>query len=477
MEAQPALAIHDLPEPLVEHMLVLAGSKDGRAAAQVCRRWRDLVYAQAALWSGVHLSATWSCGGEEPAPPSQLDVQLRALGRVAPHVRCFRCDSYSYAGQGWPDHDRPTALQLHRFLEALHPGAAREVELCFLQDDAQLSGADVAALQRLQGLARLQLHCGSTARLQPGEVHALGGLAQLTEFDIDCGAAVDAHTRGHLVRSVLQLSRLQRLRLVSGDAGLSPEVAHLTRLAHLRHLTLEDQQVESTARFPRPADFPALESYEFSASGGPKPLISGCTLCVQTCSFSQPTYGRFDGLYLVEPRRLAMVQTALDALPPRRGGPLRTLTIVNGFFEATVQWEWQELAQLHSLSLIGCSGAVDAALAGLLTQAHELSLLALVAVPATTLPQGAYLKSLKIAVLQYVGWPQLPPTLAAATVLECLQVADKPEGLVLSPADVDMLLSLPSLAPGCLTVMADGTPSKLLDRLRAAGVVVTSLRS
>ena len=29
MEAQPALAIHDLPEPLVEHMLVLAGSKDG----------------------------------------------------------------------------------------------------------------------------------------------------------------------------------------------------------------------------------------------------------------------------------------------------------------------------------------------------------------------------------------------------------------------------------------------------------------
>ena len=230
------------------------------------------MYAQAALWSGVHLSATWSCGGEEPAPPSQLDVQLRALGRVAPHVRCFRCDSYSYAGQGWPDHDRPTALQLHRFLEALHPGAAREVELCFLQDDAQLSGADVAALQRLQGLARLQLHCGSTARLQPGEVHALGGLAQLTEFDIDCGAAVDAHTRGHLVRSVLQLSRLQRLRLVSGDAGLSPEVAHLTRLAHLRHLTLEDQQVESTARFPRPADFPALESYEFSASGGPKPV-------------------------------------------------------------------------------------------------------------------------------------------------------------------------------------------------------------
>ena len=114
---------------------------------------------------------------------------------------------------------------------------------------------------------------------------------------------------------------------------------------------------------------------------------------MQTCSFSQPTYGRFDGLYLVEPRRLAMVQTALDALPPRRGGPLRTLTIVNGFFEATVQWEWQELAQLHSLSLIGCSGAVDAALAGLLTQAHELSLLALVAVPATTLPQGAYLKS------------------------------------------------------------------------------------
>ena len=62
-------------------------------------------------------------------------------------------------------------------------------------------------------------------------------------------------------------------------------------------------------------------------------------------------------------------------------------------------------------------------------------------------------------------------------MLECLQVADKPEGLVLSPADVDMLLSLPSLAPGCLTVMADGTPSKLLDRLRAAGVVVTSLRS
>lgn len=271
----------------------------------MCRKWREVFWAEPRLWRSIRLARPISAAmPEEAAGAAQ---QLQVLQRVARHVQVAEVRAMHYGPQppeaaAW--HAAALLLELPEMLgalalrhEAAHhtappclPEVALEVLPRFAAGLTRLELASTrlaarpaaAALARLPHLRHLALNMGAVSgdvlqaaqqlpaltRLEldspPAELperlpQLLGALTQLRELAcMGCGAL----PAGTITAVAEQLRQLQALALAM---PLPPhELRQLARLPQLRRLELCERRIRAdSAELPPPAACAALQSHHF----------------------------------------------------------------------------------------------------------------------------------------------------------------------------------------------------------------------
>ncbi|PRW33096.1 Solute carrier family 35 member F6 [Chlorella sorokiniana] len=477
-------SLDDLPDQLLGHIFALAGLKGLLPSALlVCKRWQAVLYATPALWRRLELEAP-NIPAEAAARWAAWEAALdRLLRRVSGVVAAARLASRSRRDAHW----------VSNTLHQLQPATVTDVSILAYQ--LPPSVAALEPLRRLTQLSSLQLNCEG---VRPAESDPLAGLARLLPALPLRRLQLDA--RGlppGIVSALVQLSSLSELHLVS-RAGRLPDLHHLTALAQLRQLHVEDRGGHHSIQppqLPAPANFEQLEQYSFHSLLGKCLLLGG--LMLEGIRFSCTSNGMGAGLPGAAQGTLNL--TGARVLPPReqsgwqpwlpsavpRSKQLHSFGLLACGFglpgAASSLLGPQQWAQLRELCLQDCCGPtdMDGVVAELLAAAPQLTQLKLVlsgagdpahAIRLHTFPAAIFshpsltkaevlsvfeedwdslhlppLPDPRLEVLHVVGFRRLPPTLAAVTSLTELRLGST-RPFRLGKSGLAALQQLPRLA-------------------------------
>ncbi|PSC72329.1 Small GTP-binding [Micractinium conductrix] len=484
----------DLPDPLLGRILVLLDSQASkRAATLTCKRFRDVIYSEPALWDTVSLQCDayvdsglchYGLGARRRRWLEGKRALLSRVGGLLWRLQlsdraAVECTVPEPSGlrhpesPGGPGSHAPPPRHPWLFSELL-PLAGPQLQSLHLQLGGQSRGegyarrneqyplqplpAEVAAsLPRLfPQLAHLKLRVLSLPACAPGVLRQLPCLSKL-QLDVQ-----EALPEG-VVPALEAATALTSLRLASSQAPLPPVQGLAASMRHLRHLRLHDGgHRQSGLALPPPASFPELQSYHFKGAAHTSLQVGGGTLQECWCGTRGDSAG---SLTLKLPGAPALAPLLAALLPA--GVQLEALHTSGGGLTPKALRRCAALSALHTLGLEGVS---PDGLVALVQQAPQLTRLYCInegcyfgmgSVPAEVvalrqlqdlalsycelrhLPEGPYLTGLQRLSLEDNQFTTLPPALATATALTRLALSGNSE---LRASDAELCQALLPMA-------------------------------
>ena len=225
----------------------------------VCRKWRDVFWAEPSLWRSIRLAQPCRSSAEEEAAGAAQ--QLQVLRRAARHVQAAEISAVHRS----PQPAEAATWHAAELLLLLQPGTLRALALRHVatRSDAPacLPEAALDALPRLAtGLTRLEL-AGSRLAGRPAAA-ALAQLRHLRQLSLHMGAVA-----GELLQAAAQLPALSRLELGSPPAELPARMPELLgALMQLRQLACLGCGVLPAGTVAALAELPLLEEIDLAMS-------------------------------------------------------------------------------------------------------------------------------------------------------------------------------------------------------------------
>ncbi|KAL4428111.1 hypothetical protein ABPG75_002200 [Micractinium tetrahymenae] len=286
-----SLALLDLPDDLLGHILALAGRQEGPAATLACKRFHRCFWGQAALWREVEVAAAASVAALDPASlVAWFQGKQRLLQRVAGMVEDLKVsggtppeeeeEEEEEGEHGWDGSSGAPGVaqwasvgwRVPCLLEALAGGPApaklRRLQLSVW--GLRFSWAEAAALARLTRLEQLALGppdmLGESGRCYLPPSAAATALRQLSGLR-DLALSVEQLPPG-LLPAVLSLAHLTRLVL----APLPASVHRVSELSGLQSLQLHELDSHDEGLALPPPDY--LQRLEGLQIGSPHIQVS-----------------------------------------------------------------------------------------------------------------------------------------------------------------------------------------------------------
>ena len=281
-----------------------------RAATLTCKRFRDVIYSEPALWDTVSLQCDayvdsglchYGLGARRRRWLEGKRALLSRVGGLLWRLQlsdraAVECTVPEPSGlrhpesPGGPGSHAPPPRHPWLFSELL-PLAGPQLQSLHLQLGGQSRGegyarrneqyplqplpAEVAAsLPRLfPQLAHLKLRVLSLPACAPGVLRQLPCLSKL-QLDVQ-----EALPEG-VVPALEAATALTSLRLASSQAPLPPVQGLAASMRHLRHLRLHDGgHRQSGLALPPPASFPELQSYHFKGAAHTSLQVNAACRC------------------------------------------------------------------------------------------------------------------------------------------------------------------------------------------------------